>query len=484
MVELARRGHNITVVSPFPKSKQIDNFQDIDVDQCNNMSMDIYVLDEAYKSHDPFYQISVLFSLKDLEEPFLLCPPVQQLLASNYTYDLIVTEIFCSNLMFAFAEKFHAPHVSFCPSILFPWAADHSGTPDNPSYITYPHSYVIVEGAVSTFYQRLYNTALYLYGKTMFYLTNQKSELQKQKYFKFIEPTLQQIAKNTSLILTFSHFSINNPRPLPPNVIEVGGLQISNANTLPKDIEEFINESEHGVIYFCLGSLLKTETMSEEKKNAFLYAFSRIAQKVLWKWGDDVLPGKTDKIFISKWMPQRDILAHPKVKLFITHGGALGLNEAVYEGIPVLGIPMFAEQTVNIKALKTRGAAEILEYTDINNNTVLSKLQLMLNNDKYSKNMREVSKIFRDRPTKPLDTAVYWTEYIIRYKGAPHLRSAAVDMPLYQYLLLDIIAFLLLVFFITIMLIYYGTKALYNTLCGSKSKKKLKTNQNESRKTK
>lgn len=98
--------------------------------------------------------------------------------------------------------------------------------------------------------------------------------------------------------------------------------------------------------------------------------------------------------------------------------------------------------------------------------------------------MREVSKIFRDRPTKPLDTAVYWTEYIIRYKGAPHLRSAAVDMPLYQYLLLDIIAFLLLVFFITIMLIYYGTKALYNTLCGSKSKKKLKTNQNESRKTK
>lgn len=234
MVELARRGHNITVVSPFPKSKQIDNFQDIDVDQCNNMSMDIYVLDEAYKSHDPFYQISVLFSLKDLEEPFLLCPPVQQLLASNYTYDLIVTEIFCSNLMFAFAEKFHAPHVSFCPSILFPWAADHSGTPDNPSYITYPHSYVIVEGAVSTFYQRLYNTALYLYGKTMFYLTNQKSELQKQKYFKFIEPTLQQIAKNTSLILTFSHFSINNPRPLPPNVIEVGGLQISNANTLPK----------------------------------------------------------------------------------------------------------------------------------------------------------------------------------------------------------------------------------------------------------
>jgi glucuronosyltransferase len=50
----------------------------------------------------------------------------------------------------------------------------------------------------------------------------------------------------------------------------------------------------------------------------------------------------------------------------------------------------------------------------------------------------------------PLETAVYWTEYVIRHKGAPHLRSAAVGMPWYQYYLIDV----LLVIFISIATIF------------------------------
>lgn len=48
----------------------------------------------------------------------------------------------------------------------------------------------------------------------------------------------------------------------------------------------------------------------------------------------------------------------------------------------------------------------------------------------------------------PLETAVYWVEYVARHKGAPHLRSAAVGMPYYQYLLLDVVAFLVVVFLV------------------------------------
>lgn len=78
--------------------------------------------------------------------------------------------------------------------------------------------------------------------------------------------------------------------------------------TMFQNIEKFINESKHGVVYFCMGSLLRGETFPPEKREAFLYAFSKIPQRVLWKWEGDVLPGKSDNIMISKWMPQRDIL--------------------------------------------------------------------------------------------------------------------------------------------------------------------------------
>jgi glucuronosyltransferase len=39
---------------------------------------------------------------------------------------------------------------------------------------------------------------------------------------------------------------------------------------------------------------------------------------------------------------------------------------------------------------------------------------------------------------------VFWTEYVIRHKGAPHMRSAALDLAWYQYFLLDVIAVLTL----------------------------------------
>ena len=54
-----------------------------------------------------------------------------------------------------------------------------------------------------------------------------------------------------------------------------------------------------------------------------------------------------------------------------------------------------------------------------------------------------------------LDTAVYWTEYVIRHKGAHHLKTAAVHMPWYQYLLLDVIAFLAATVISAFTILYY-----------------------------
>lgn len=69
-----------------------------------------------------------------------------------------------------------------------------------------------------------------------------------------------------------------------------------------------------------------------------------------------------------------------------------------------------------------------------------------------------MSKRFKDRPVAPLETAMYWIEYVIRHKGAPHLKTAAVHMPWYQYLLLDVIAFLLLVAAAALFTVYYLVK--------------------------
>jgi glucuronosyltransferase len=62
-----------------------------------------------------------------------------------------------------------------------------------------------------------------------------------------------------------------------------------------------------------------------------------------------------------------------------------------------------------------------------------------------AKNVQYLSSIFRDHPRRPLEQAVYWTEYVIRHKVVRHMRSAVLDLAWYQYFLLDVIAVLAIV---------------------------------------
>ena len=70
----------------------------------------------------------------------------------------------------------------------------------------------------------------------------------------------------------------------------------------------FLDEAPDGVIYFSMGSNLKSFQMPEDKKQAFLEAFSKLKQRVLWKWEIDSLPGQPDNVKLGKWLPQSDIL--------------------------------------------------------------------------------------------------------------------------------------------------------------------------------
>lgn len=77
------------------------------------------------------------------------------------------------------------------------------------------------------------------------------------------------------------------------------------------------------------------------------------------------------------------ISAHPNVKLFITHGGLLSTTETVYHGVPTLAIPIFGDQKMNAKVAYNNGFGLILPYTELDENSLVEKLNELLNNPKY-----------------------------------------------------------------------------------------------------
>lgn len=78
----------------------------------------------------------------------------------------------------------------------------------------------------------------------------------------------------------------------------------------------------------------------------------------------------------------------------------------------------------------------------------------------YTKNAIITSDRFRDRPMTPQESVVYWTEYVLRHKGAHHLKSEALNLTWYQYMLLDVI-FVAVVSFLVIGFLIYKTFRLF-----------------------
>jgi len=87
------------------------------------------------------------------------------------------------------------------------------------------------------------------------------------------------------------------------------------------------------------------------------------------------------------------------------------------------------------------GYAISLHFQSITEELLTHSLLQLIHNNTYKENIKRVSSIFRDRPLQPRKSALYWIEYVIRHKGAPHMRSAGLDLTWYQFYLLDVIAF-------------------------------------------
>lgn len=59
---------------------------------------------------------------------------------------------------------------------------------------------------------------------------------------------------------------------------------------------------------------------------------------------------------------------------------------------------------------------------------------------------------------KPLESAIYWIEYVIRYDGAKHTQSPAVHMNVLQKSSFDVILVLIIIFYICVKILAYALK--------------------------
>lgn len=225
LLELANRGHQLTVVSNFPRKKSLPNYTDIDMKFCNAQFLKTMSISNMQIRWLP----RIVFSLNTLRhslissECFFQTPSFQQLITSNETFDLVITEYYHNKAFTSLGRLFNAPVIHMSSCLLPPWVSYEYGNPTNPSYIQHQLG---TETDKMNFFERVRNTLeVWCMLLADYFWFRQISQQFVERYLG-INYTLSDVMKYSSLVLVNTHFTLNGIRPLVPNVVEIGGIHL------------------------------------------------------------------------------------------------------------------------------------------------------------------------------------------------------------------------------------------------------------------
>ncbi|XP_028992333.1 UDP-glucuronosyltransferase-like [Betta splendens] len=450
--ELVRRGHDALVL--VPESSMLihgsENYrtevfpvpytQD-DLDQIfNKMKDGVFVKNTGIRElYESVYHFAHFLSLQVDGCDRLLSNKSLMTRLKDEGFDLVLTDPFlpCGSML---SHAFSIPAVYFLHGLP---CELHLEAIQCPSPLSYVPVFFSENTDVMTFPQRVKNMLMSLVMSNMCKLIYRDFDTLVRKHSGGIT-TYQELMSHGAIWLLRSDFAFDWPRPIMSNIVFIGGINCAKTAPLPADLEAFVDGSgDDGFIIFTLGSMVSK--MPEDKAKEFFDAFKQLPQRVLWRF-DGVPPTDVPKnIKLLKWLPQNDLLGHPKAKVIITHGGSHSIYEAICNAVPMLVFPLFGDQLDNVHRMLSRGVAEKLTAHDVTTEKVLTAVNKLVNDKRYKENMVKLSAAHLDRPVEPLESAVFWTEFVIRHKGAPHLRVAAHDLNWIQYHSLDVIGFLLII---------------------------------------
>ncbi|XP_012864288.1 PREDICTED: UDP-glucuronosyltransferase 1-2-like isoform X1 [Dipodomys ordii] len=459
--ELHARGHQAVVLVPevfeyvreeafftflpyaIPFTKQ--EYKDCYLNHLNVAFEAESFLDVAYKSVSRIKKLPGLFA-RSCEALLHNTPLLEHLNSSSF--DVVLTDpgYACGVVL---AKYLNVPAVFFLRYMLCEAFYYATQCPNPPSYIP---KLATMNSDHMTFLERVKNILAFVvlegFCSVLFSpYARLASELLQR------EVSVVDIFSHASLWMIRGDFVLDYPRPIMPNMVFVGGINCVNRKPLSQEFEAYVNASgEHGIVVFSLGSLVSE--IPEKKAMAIAEALGQIPQTVLWSYAGSRPSNLAKNTILVKWLPQNDLLGHPKTRAFVTHCGSHGIYEAICNGVPMVMMPLMGDQLDNAKRMETRGAGVILDVFTMTSDDLANALKRVIKDKSYKENIMHLSSLHKDRPIEPLDLAVFWVEYVMRHKGAPHLRPAAHDLTWYQYHSLDVIGFLLAIVLTVAFLIF------------------------------
>ncbi|GMT15914.1 hypothetical protein PFISCL1PPCAC_7211, partial [Pristionchus fissidentatus] len=347
-----------------------------------------------------------------------------------------------------------------------------------PAAISYNPAFYVSHMNVHSMWDRIVNIyadwLVRLSFNPMRYYTH---DIYKNKYGADF-PTMDQISSNSAFVFTNTEPLIDYALPSINKVIPIGGIGATEPKPLSEDWVKILTKRDKTVL-LSFGSVLKSAYLPMEVKLSIIETVKALPHVTfIWKYEEDDeftknIASKVANLELTKWMPQVDILAHPRLSAFITHGGMGSTQETALRGVPGIFVPIFGDQPRNAGMMEHNRLGKVLDKTDVSNSAkFVAVITEILEDDSYRTNARRVSAMLHKRPFSAKEQLIKYTEFAAEFGPSKALRPQSHDMNWIEYNNLDIIFTALVTTIITLVISLKFLKfAFTNFFCAGKSKK-------------
>ncbi|XP_011409643.1 PREDICTED: 2-hydroxyacylsphingosine 1-beta-galactosyltransferase-like isoform X2 [Amphimedon queenslandica] len=185
------------------------------------------------------------------------------------------------------------------------------------------------------------------------------------------------------------------PKSNLPLVDYVGPFISKKPDPLPSDIQSWLDsKKEKSVVYISMGTVVHT---SQKIAQAFYNGIPN-DYSVLWSATSEIildLVKNDDRYLVKSWIPQISALNHPSISLAILHGGAGGVHQALYFGIPMIVIPIGGDQPGNAFKVQYWKLGIHLDHNEITPDDLKQSI-LKIESGPYRNNAKKMSIIMKN----------------------------------------------------------------------------------------
>ena len=130
----------------------------------------------------------------------------------------------------------------------------------------------------------------------------------------------------------------------------------------------------------------------------------------------------SEKFLQKSWIPQKDLLGSAKLDFFISHCGNNGRMEAIFYNVPLLCVPLFADQYYNARLVGRNGFGSYIPWEKLTEESFTETITNVLREkEKFVENMRRSVEIAQNDPSTGTEMLRYFADLLVKNGNTDHL---------------------------------------------------------------